>query len=68
MTTARVKKSVPVRDWYGPGRGAEEGVPKCRRRAFAKVSKTRELLPDPLTPVTQVNAPKGIEKSTFLRL
>ena len=37
-------------------------------RVEYKMSLTRVDFPDPLTPVTATNAPRGIETSTFLRL
>ena len=36
--------------------------------ALTNVSKISDDLPDPETPVTQMNLPKGIVKSTFFKL
>ena len=40
----------------------------CVRSDSARMSFTSELLPEPLAPVTQTNAPSGISTSMFLRL
>ena len=68
MTMARERGFTPEREWNGPGAGAEDGDPKCRRRAGARVSKIRELLPEPLTPEMQLKAPKGRDRSKFFKL
>ena len=50
----------------GPGLGASP--PSRRTRARASVSFNSELLPEPLTPVTQTRAESGNCTVTFLRL
>src|SRR5208282_1882896 len=43
---------------------------RCRvlAAAFQRMSSTRELLPEPLTPVTTVTTPSGMRTSRSLRL
>ena len=41
---------------------------RSRFNASARMSFTSELFPEPLTPVTQTNAPSGISTVTFFRL
>ena len=57
---------TPRRLACGPGLGAMP--PSRRTKARASVSFNSELLPDPLTPVTQTRAESGNCTVTFLRL
>ena len=43
-------------------------IPQCMATCLYKVSITRELLPEPETPVTQVKTPNGMVQSIFLIL
>ena len=57
---------TPRRLVCGPGLGAMP--PSRRTSARASVSFSSELLPEPLTPVTQTSAESGKRTVTFLRL
>src|SRR6056300_1077917 len=55
----------PASSWYSPAWSS--ALLSLLASALYRVSSTKVLLPDPDTPVTQVNVPRGTETSMFLR-
>ena len=60
--------SVPLKLLNGLGIFLDLLLFKVRLRALYKVCKTKVDLPLPETPVTHVNVPRGIFRSTFFKL
>jgi hypothetical protein len=61
-----VEASMPRISRWRPGRSLEPN--QWRNRARRRMSSTRVLLPEPLTPVTQVSVPSGMRASMLRRL